>query len=144
MQNRNNINHTNNRYPVTKRISPLGYCVIGIVGFLVLILFGHILLPLAVIAGVGWLIWKFRWAIRYYFGQIDQRIDDMAQTYRQRCRNDRHSRSFCFAQSSNPFRTSRQSPPNQADNTGWDPNTSGKNNRYNVIFDVTPENEDHP
>lgn len=138
------MQYRNNRNNVTRQLSPLGYCTIGIVGILVLILFGHILLPLAVIAGIGWLIWKFRWAIRYYYGQINRRIDDMAQTYRQRCQNDRHSRSFYSAQSSNPFQTSRQSPPNQAKNAGWPPNASGQNNRYNVIFDVTPEKEDHP
>ena len=121
MQNRND-NHTNNRYHVTGRLSPFGYFVVGIVGFLVLILFGHILLPLAVIVGVGWLIWKFRWAIRYYFGQINRRVDDMAQPYRQRCRNDRHSRSNCSAR--------------------WNPNAAG-NDRNNVIIDVTPEKEDH-
>ncbi len=144
MQNRNDINHTNNRYHVTSRLSPFGYCVIGIVGFLVLLLFGHILLPLAVIAGIGWLIWKFRWAIRYYYGQIDRRIDDVAQTYRQRCQKDRHSRQSRSAQSSHPFQTSRQSPPNQAKYAGWNSNAAEQNDRYNVIFDVTPEKEDHP
>ena len=97
------MQYRNNRNNVTRQLSPRGYCAIGIVGFLVLILFGHILLPLAVIVGICWLVWKFRWAIRYYYGQIDRRIGDMAETYRQRCQNDHHSRPFNSAQSSNPF-----------------------------------------
>ena len=141
MQNLNNTNNTNNRYHVTKRLSPLGYGVVGIIGLLILVFFGRLLLLLAVIGGIGWLIWKFRWAIQYYYEQISRKISTKAQAYQQKCQNNQHSQHYYSAQCSNPFKTSRQDQPSQAINTGWRAGSNSSAGHRNAIFDVTPDKE---
>ena len=142
MQNRNTNNNTTNRYNVTKRLSPLGYCAVGIVGIILLVLFGRILLLLAVIGMIGWLVWKFRWAIRYYYGQISRKINAQAQVYQQKCQKNQSAQLFYSTQCSNPFQTSRQYQPNQSINMGWNAGTAASTGRRNAIFDVTPDKED--
>ena len=136
MQNQNSTNRNN----VTKQLSPTGYCVAGIIGLLLLILFGRILLILAIIGGVGWLIWKFRWAIQYYWGQINSKIDAQAQAYQQKYQKTQQAQRLSSSQYSNPFRTSRQYQPNQ---TGWSSGAATQGKQRNAIFDVTPEKENN-
>ena len=87
MQNRNANNNMNNRYNVTKKLSPQGNCVVGIMAIIFLLLFGRLLLLIAIIGGIGWLAWKFRWALLYYYGQINRKINARAQAYQQKCQN---------------------------------------------------------
>ena len=142
MQNRNTNYNTTNRYNVTKKLSPLGYCVVGIIGVILLLLFGRLLLLLAVIGGIGWLAWKFRWAIQYHFGQISRKINAQVQAYQQKCQKNQSAQPFYSTQCSNPFQTSSQYQPNQSINTGWNAGTTASTNRRNAIFDVTPDKED--
>lgn len=140
MQNLNrNSNSNNNHYHVTKRLSPLGYGIIGIAGVVALLLFGRILLLLAVIGGIGWLAWKFRWAIQYYFNRFIGMVNSQSQAFQQKCRNNQHSQQYYSTQNANPFKTSGQYQPGQSASNGR-PNTGAgaPAGRRNVIFDVTP------
>ena len=136
------MQHRNNRNNVTTRqLSPLGYCVVGIAAIILLAFFGRLLLLLAVIGGIGWLVWKFRWAIRYYYGQFRRRINARAQAYQQKCQKGQSSQQYYSTQCSNPFQTSRQYQPNQAINSGWNTGATAPTGRRNAIFDVIPEKE---
>ena len=141
MQSQNNSNNTNNRYNVTRQLSPLGYCAVGIVAFIILALFGRLLLLLAVIGGIGWLAWKFRWAIRYYYGRFIGMVNARAQTYQQKCQKNQPSQQYYSTQYSNPFQTSKQYQPNQTINSGWNTGATAPTGRRNAIFDVIPEKE---
>ena len=135
------MQHQNNRNNVTRQLSPLGYCVVGIATIILLVLFGRLLLLLAVIGGIGWLAWKFRWAIRYYYGQISGKINAKAQAYQQKCQKNQPSQQYYSTQCSNPFQTSRQYQPNQTINSGWNTGATAPTGRRNAIFDVIPEKE---
>ena len=143
MQNQNNSNNTNKHYNVTKQLSPLGYFVVGIIGIILLVLFGRLLLLLAVIGGIGWLAWKFRWAIRYYYGRFIGMVNTHAQAYQQKCQKGQSSQQYYSAQYTNPFQTSRQYQPNQTINSGWNTGATAPTGRRNAIFDVTPDKEDN-
>ena len=93
MQNQYYTNHGNSRNVMTSRLSPMGYCVAGIVGLLVLFFFGKLLLLLAVIGVIGWLLWKFRRAVRYYLELTVRAINAKAQAFRQKHQNNRSGRS---------------------------------------------------
>lgn len=142
MQNRNDTNPANTRSDVTKQLSPLGYCIAGIAMIFVLIVFGRLLLLLAVIGGIGWLLWKFRWALLYIFQQINRQISVLAQVYEQKCRKDQQAHRFYSTEFCNPFQTSRQYEPNRT-GEGWDTGAAGRDSRRNVIFDVTHDGEDN-
>ena len=119
MQNRNNSRNMNNRNYMPGRLSPLGYCFAGIIGLLVLILFGRILLLLALIGGIAWLLWKFRWALLYYSGRIRRGINARAHAYQQMYQRNQSSQRSDSSHFSNP---------------------SG--HRRKPIIDVTPDSED--
>ena len=135
----NNMNNSNHH--VAKGLSPLGYCAVGIAAIILLVLFGRLLLLLAVIGGIGWLAWKFRWAIRYYYGQISKKINAQVQAYQQKCRKNQFTQQYYSAQYANPFKTSSQYQPNRTINTGRNTGTTAPAGRRNAIFDVTPDKE---
>ena len=135
------MNYRNNRNNVTRQFSPLGYCAVGIAAIIILALFGRILLLLAIIGGIGWLAWKFRWAIRYYFGQFSRKINAQALVYQQKCQKKQSAQQFYSTQCSNPFQTSSQYQPNQTINSGWNVGTTTPAGHRNAIFDVIPEKE---
>lgn len=135
----NNMNNSNHH--VTKRFSPLGYGIIGIVGLLMLVLFGRLILLLAIIGGIGWLAWKFRWAIRYYYGRFIGMVNTRAQAYKQKCQTQQSSHQYYSTQCSNPFQTSRQYQSNHTINSGGNTGATAPAGPRNAIFDVTPDKE---
>ena len=142
MQNRNDSNSENSRNNATSQLSPLGYCIAGFAMIIVLFLFGRLLLLLAIIGGIVWLIWKFRWALLYLFWQINKKITALAQAYQQKCQKERQTQQFHSAEYSNPFQTSRQYQQDRSGD-GWNTGSTGRSGRRNVIFDVTPDKEDN-
>lgn len=135
------MKYRNNRNNMTRQLSPLGYCVVGIAAIIILVLFGRLLLLLAVIGGIGWLAWKFRWAIRYYYGRFISMVNTRAQAYQQKCRKNQSSQQYYSTHCSNPFQTSRQHQPNQTIISGWNTGTTASAGQRNAIFDVIPEKE---
>lgn len=135
------MQHRNNRNNVTQQLSPLGYCVVGIAAIILLALFGRLLLLLAVIGGIGWLAWKFRWAIRYYYGRFIGIVNSRALEYQQKCQMSQSSHQYFSTQCPNPFKTSRQYQPSQTIDSGWNTGTTAPAGRRNAIFDVIAEKE---
>ena len=87
-------------------MSPGGFLLLLAGVFFGLILFGRLILLLAILGGAGWLVWKLRWTLLNCFERVRLTIEQHEANSRRKYRN-RHTSSA----NANPFRTSAEYRP---------------------------------
>ncbi|MBP5176456.1 MAG: hypothetical protein ILP07_11185 [Treponema sp.] len=126
--NFNNLKHTVGTK--LNNMSSCGYMLLFVGVLLGLVLFGRLILFLAIIGGIGWLVWKLRWTLLYCFERIRLAVEQHEANCRQKCQQiSRQNNSSTY---SNPFQTSAQYQPG-----------SGSSSRNSGIFDVKPGKGSH-
>ena len=112
-------------------MSPLGYLLLAAAVFFGLILFGKLILLLAILGGIGWLVWKLRWSLVYCYERIRLALEQHEANCRQKYQQiSKQNYSSTYA---NPFQTSAQ----------YQPGGSGSASRNSGIFDIKPGKGGH-